>query len=54
VALHVSLRFLNNERKPHIEEVLRSIAANREKLKIGRFGEPPRDDIEEILNVYAE
>lgn len=53
-SLHVALRFMSDEKKPYIEGVLRGIAKNREKLKIGRFGEPSRDDIEEILNEYAD
>ena len=53
-SLHVSLQVLTDEKKRYIEGVLRRIAANREKLKIGRFSEPPLEHTEEILNKYAD
>ena len=54
VALHFSLRYVTEEKRKSIEGVLRHIAANRDKLKVGKYGDPPRDDIENILKAYDE
>lgn len=54
VAMHFSLRFVTEEKGKYVEGVLRHIAANRAKLKVGMYGDPVRNDIEEILKEYAE
>jgi len=54
VAMHFSLRYVTEEKGKYIEGVLRHIAANREKLRVGKYGDPARNDIEDILKVYVE
>ena len=52
-ALHASIRLLSEERRKHIQGVLKSISANREKLSLGEFDNPPKPHIEEILAQYS-
>ena len=48
-ALDISMARVSDDQKQTIEQILKSIAINREKLKIGKYSEPPMDRIEEIL-----
>ena len=52
--MHANMPLLSNDGKEFIEGILRSIASKRPELKIGRFANPPRKDIEEILVAYVE
>ncbi len=52
--MHANMPLLSDDGKELIEGILRSIASKRAKLKIARFGNPPRKDIEEILVAYVE
>lgn len=53
VAMHINLPIVEDGKRKRILGVLRSIAEKREKLKLGKFAEPPREDIEEILVSYT-
>ncbi len=52
--VHANMPILSDDGKEIIEGILRSIASKRAELKIGRFANPPREDIEEILVAYVE
>lgn len=54
VVMHVSMSMVSDEKKDQLQEILRSIASKRERLKVGRFSDPPLDHIEEILATYAD
>jgi len=54
VTLHFGLRYASDEKRDYFEDVLRHIARIREKLKIGAYSAPPRQDIEDILRTYVE
>ena len=52
--LHASMSLVSDEKKDQHQEILRSIALKRERLKVGRYSDPPLDHIEEILATYAD
>ena len=52
--LHASLSLVSDEKRDQHKKILRSIALKRERLKVGRFSDPPLDHIEEILATYAD
>ena len=52
--MHANMPILSDDGKELIKGILRSIASKRAELKIARFGNPPRKDIEEILVAYVE
>jgi len=54
VVMHVSMSMVSDEKKNSFHEILRSIASKREKLKVGKFSDPPLEHIEEILAAYAD
>ena len=54
VSLDASMPLVSEEGRRSISGVLTSIALNREKLKIGKYSDPPLDHIEGILVRYAE
>ena len=54
LTLHLNMPVLSDEKRQAVTGTLKYIALNREKLKIGRFAEPPHDRIEEILAAYAD
>lgn len=51
---HANMPILSDDGKELIERILRSIASRRAELKVGRFANPQRKDIEEILVTYLE
>ena len=54
LTLHLNMPVLSDEKRQTVRGTLKFIAINREKLKIGRFSEPPSDHIEKILASYAD
>ena len=54
LTLHFNLPHLSDKKRKYVEGVLKSVASNREKLRIGNFSDPPRSDIDDILKLYEK
>ena len=54
VIIHHNLDLVSAEKRDMVEGVLASIARSRERLRLGQYADPPRPDVEEILDMYSE
>lgn len=51
--MNSNMDYVSPSSKEHFERILTSIAKNREKLGLGQYASPPREDIEAILIAYS-
>lgn len=52
--MNANMEYVSDNSRKHFRMILSSVARNREKLRLGQYASPPRDDIEAILVAYSE